>query len=364
MSEDRVVIIDNGTSSIKAGFSEDEQPKIEIPSVIGTPKDTSSKNIYIGDVAISTPLVNIRRPINRGVIQNWDDIEKIYDEIFQKLQVDQSEYPIFLTQPINNPKPNREKMMNIMFEKYNVPSYYVANGAAIDMFASGRTTGLSFSSGEGCTQIAPIYEGYSIPEGMTRFNFAGQDMTEALKLLLQQKGIAASSYKELLPIKEIKEKYCYVPLDFEAEKQKDVKKQTVNCHNQSIEIDEEQFTCGEILFQPYIGNLEYDGIDEYIIESIFKCSDEMWKDFVGNVCITGGNTLFKGIGERLEKQISNNEKVRPNWKVKVVAESNRKYGTFEGSSILAALATFPQMTVTRDLYDDAGPGIVHRHNFI
>lgn len=85
------------------------------------------------------------------------------------------------------------------------------------------------------------------------------------------------------------------------------------------------------------------------------------KDLYSNIVLSGGTTMFEGLLERIEKEITN---LAPqSIKVKVVAPPERKYAVWIGGSILAYLATFPQMVITHEEYNDAGPAIVHRKCF-
>jgi len=71
--------------------------------------------------------------------------------------------------------------------------------------------------------------------------------------------------------------------------------------------------------------------------------------------------MFEGIAERVTKEVTN---LAPNtMKIKVVAPPERKYSVWIGGSILASLSTFQQMWISKDEYEESGPGIVHRKCF-
>ncbi|ELT93218.1 hypothetical protein CAPTEDRAFT_101436, partial [Capitella teleta] len=197
-------------------------------------------------------LLTIRHPMEHGIVQDWNEMERIWQYIYSKdqLQTFSEEHPVLLTEAPLNPRRNREKAAEVFFETFNVPALFISMQAVLSLYASGRTTGVVLDSGDGVSHAVPIYEGFAMPHSIMRTDIAGRDVTRFLRLLLRKEGHNFHTSAEFEIVRTIKERACYLSTNPQKEETVDsVEKQQYTLPDgSSLEIGPSRFRAPELLF--------------------------------------------------------------------------------------------------------------------
>ena len=117
----------------------------------------------------------------------------------------------------------------------------------------------------------------------------------------------------------------------------------------------------EAMFQPSFLGLEAPGIHETIYNSIMKCDVDLRRDMYANIVLSGGNTMFPCIVDRLQNEVA---ALAPStMKIKIIEPPERSYSVWRGGSVFASLSIFEQQWISKMEYDEYGPSIVHKKCF-
>merc|ERR1719373_475514 len=204
----------------------------------------AQKDAYIGDEAQSKRgILKLTYPIEHGIITSWDDMEKIWHHTFyNELRISPEEHSILLTEAPLNPKANREKMTQIMFETFSAPA-------------------------------------------ILRLDLAGRDLTVYMMKILTERGYSFTTSAEREIVRDMKEKLSYIAEDYAGELAKaegasasEIEKQYELPDGKVITIGSERFRTPEVLFQPNFIGKESEGIHKLTYDSIQKCDVDIRRD--------------------------------------------------------------------------------------
>ncbi|XP_071499603.1 uncharacterized protein [Diadema antillarum] len=314
------------------------------------------KKNYVGHEAVQKRgVLYLRYPIEGGVINQWEEMEALWQHVFDnELQVKPEEHPILLTESPMNTKENRTKILEIMFEKFNIPSVFMANPAVMSLYASGQTSGLVVDIGAGAAHIVPVHKGYAVSDATQRFDVCGRDLTDYMMKILTDRGdfqfYVAGDWKTT---RAIKEQLGYVALDYDRELQSDeaeVEKIYELPDGKTVTVGKERFRAAEPLFQPSLIKKEHPGLHQAIWDTVLRCDESIRSAVFSSVVLAGGSTLFPGIKERLEKEIKQITSVT----FKIRAPEHRATSAWIGGSIFACNDAFLGMSISRQKYEETG----------
>ncbi|CAG2244005.1 ACTL6B [Mytilus edulis] len=318
------VVFDIGSYSIRAGYAGEDSPKAEIPthmSVVDDPDvametDDSEKSIkgpskkyHIDTGAIKVPRkgAEISTFIKDGMIDNWDMYEELMDHIYNKsIKSESNLHPVMMSEPAWNVKGKREKLAEIMFEKYNVPAFFLCKNAVLTAFANGRSTGLVLDSGATHTSAVPVYDGYVIQQAIVKSPLAGDFISMEIKKLMEELEV------NVVPPYQIKTKE---PVGFMEEakwKKKDLPEVTKSYHNYMVKDVYQDFAASvvQVMDTPYeqssaetMPNIHYEFPNGYNQDFGFE-KYKVCRSLYSSVIVTGGNTLLQGFTDRLNRDLS------------------------------------------------------------
>uniref|UniRef100_A0A671K328 Uncharacterized LOC107697503 n=2 Tax=Sinocyclocheilus anshuiensis TaxID=1608454 RepID=A0A671K328_9TELE len=362
------IVLDTGSGLMKAGFADQDLPTTVFPTVIGRPKyeevmnGSVDRELYVGhDAQHMRGVLVLKYPIRNGIVSSWDEMEMIWHHSFQQLCVSPEDHPVLLTEAAMNPLQNRQRSVELMFEAFSVPLAFVALQAVLALYASGRTTGVVLDSGDGVSHSVPVFEGYCLPHAVQRFDLAGSHVTLQLQKLLLEQGVCMQTSAELEIVREMKERCCCVALDYDAELKSSSEVHYTLPDGRIVSLASERFRAPEILFRPELIGRDHYGMHESVFRSVLQSDIDLRRSFVGNVLLSGGNTLLSGLPARLRHEM---RLLCPaDLSVSVSSPSDRDFSVWRGGAALANMADLCGAWISADEYEEFGPQIVFRKCF-
>ncbi|KAG4302349.1 hypothetical protein PCANB_001326 [Pneumocystis canis] len=398
------IVLDPGSHYTRAGYAGEDTPKCVIESNYGFLTENNESKIIIGDNFIHVPRagMEIRNPMSEGIVHDWDTAVQIWSYALQtNLRVDPTEHPLLVTEPSWNPTKNREKTMEIVFEKFGSPAFYLAKNAVCASFANGKSTALILDVGAQVASVTPIYDGLVLKRGVIKQNLAGNYLTAQARAYFSRANIPiiphymvkrkfpvdanASSRAELRKfsdihnsfhvfqqnrvMQEFKESICQV---FERSLSESIPSsrppktfEFPDGYNLLIDID--RYKIPEVLFNPSFLVTESPelmppensvSLAQLLYNSSMACDTDIRATLLGNIIITGGTSLIQGFSDRVLAEL---QILAPGSRIKINAPGNtveRKYASWLGGSILASLGTFHQLWISKKEYDEEGDRVL------
>eukprot|EP00002_Diphylleia_rotans_P038839 TRINITY_DN887_c0_g1_i1.p1 TRINITY_DN887_c0_g1~~TRINITY_DN887_c0_g1_i1.p1 ORF type:complete len:416 (-),score=105.02 TRINITY_DN887_c0_g1_i1:398-1645(-) len=407
MSRPTPVVIDVGTGYTKMGYAGNLEPNFIIPTVIATnesaaktaaasKKGAEELDFFIGHEALANShSYQVNYPLKHGQIDNWDLIERFWEQcIFKYLRCEPEDHYFLLTEPPLNAPENREYTAEIMFETFNVPGLYIGVQAVLALAASWRSkkqtvktlTGTVVDSGDGVTHVIPVVDGYVVGSSIKHIPLAGRDITSFIQQLHRERSEPIPAEDSLEIAKKIKEQYGYTSKDvaeefklYDSDPTKFEKFVGINSKTKAqytVDVGYERFLGPEIFFNPEIFSPNFSTpLPDLVDQTIQSCPIDARRSLYKNIVLSGGTTMFKGFDKRLQRDVKkfvearlkrteelSQGRMKPQAiDVNVVSHSKQRYAVFTGGSLLASTPDFYTACHTKKQYDEEGPRIC-RHN--
>ena len=354
------LIIDNGSTYFRVGFAGYEGPHLQIPACIGYPKLENKKGFnkecLMGKDALdSREYLNLKYPINRGIIQDIDDLQNFYENIFKnRIIVDKTQHNVFITGVSVDLKNNYEQIGEMMFETFNVRGLFFVNQSLCSLYSYGKFDGLILDLSDSLTHLIAYEDGSSIKAAEKWYNIGGKDLTNYMQKLLSKD---AGYDINLFDIKLIKENTCYCALNFDEEFKGFSDYYNYELPDSKIIVKKERILCPEVLFNPNLLYKEEKSLAQVCYDLLGKIESNRGLNFWDKINLAGGNSLMSNFSLRLSKELINLSKESKNLNNKIKIEEGSKErlcSPFIGGSILSSISTFQSKWITKTEYEETG----------
>lgn len=252
------------------------------------------------------------------------------------------------------------------------------------------------------TTVTPLFQGRPLQSAIRRLDVGGKFLTNYLTRLLSLRHYDMRNDTHI--VNEIKEKTCYVSLDFKEDMEKTWKgtrgerrepymtgagiakdyvlpdfhartegivrdfdaastaKQrklaAVASGEDVLTLRNERFVVPEILFNPSDIGVDTPGLADLVYQSLQALPVGLWPGLLANILVVGGSTQFDGFIQRLQQEIV--LRVPDVCMVRVARPENAICATWRGAANFARHEHVEKLAVTKQEYEEHGAAWVAR----
>ncbi|KAM3955626.1 LOW QUALITY PROTEIN: brahma associated protein 55kD [Aphomia sociella] len=407
------LVFDPGHHTLRVGYAQEDTPKADIPAVVGvgpathipeaeekvpdgnitqSATKTGELRYYIDvtELHVPRPGMEVQTYMKDGQIDNWDLFEKMLDYCYNKVIRSPSEHhPALFTEAVWTMRPAREKLAELLFEKYQARFFLVKN-AVLAAFANGKSTALVVDAGASQTSAVPVIDGYALVSAAVRSPIGGDH------LVAQAKNLLNSMHIQMLPIYSIQSKevirererarytlktlpagltqswqqymlkrqyedFCHcVAQVSESPYDERTAASVPGCHYEfpggyHQDFGPERFKLTECLFEQTLG------APHLACAAAAACDAEARPALWGGVVACGGGAAPGGWAERLARELAARAPSAHRLKSHAApSAAERRFAAWIGGSILASIGSFQQMWISSQEYDEGGKGQLER----
>ncbi|OWK52451.1 Actin-like protein 10 [Lonchura striata] len=342
------VVIDSGSRCTRGGFAGQPRPQCELRAAPGR----------AGPAAGSAPR-RAAAPLQHGLVADWDAVRSLWSHLLRCcLGVSPEEHPVLLAESPSCPAAGRAKAAEVLFESLGVPALHVANSGLLSLCAHGRVTGLAVEAGAAVCHVTPVCGGRTLRQGTRRLGLAGDHLSGHLRRLLLQSPAEPAALQALTEsaLSQLKERCCYVSLDYEAQLRDEGSHRPASFQTPDgrwITLGKERFCCPEPLFRPELLQHSGPGLHQLAGHSLRAVPRHARRPVLGNIVLSGGSSLFPGFPERMCLEL-NLLFQGAGLHIEVLANPGRGTAAWAGGSMAASLTSFQHTWMTKGDYQEHG----------
>lgn len=363
---DPALVLDLGSFSMKAGLSTDEVPHV-IRSVAGRSRlsSDSEQKPYLGDSAlVNGNSVTLSEPISEGIVEDFSDLELLLEFIFflatSKSSFSSQNLPVVLAEPCFNSGPNRERMAEVLFEKFSSPEVNMTMQGILSLVGTGRVTGLVLDCGHGSCQTVPVFESYVLPHSIGSLRLGGRDLDVLLAKLIALQNVSLVKTADRETLRRIKHEMCFCRKTCDSSYSASPQHFKLPDGETVLNLAEERFIVPEAFFSPSLVGAEGNGLGALVANCVKNSPIDLTKPLVSNIILAGGSTLFEDFPNRLTSEVKQRVSANMSREVRIVANEDRHLSTWNGGKAFADLReSFTDRWMTRAEYEEFGVGHIH-----